>query len=68
MDDNCAVSQKKNPSQTNRFTWWRSVGVGGVLVKVGGVEVVLDLRRDRGVDGPVAEAFPVEAVEPPGTN
>jgi hypothetical protein len=30
--------------------------------------VVLDLRRDRRVDGPVTEAFPVEAVEPPETN
>ncbi len=116
MDDNCAVSQKTNPSPKqnknitwwrsvgvggvlvevafniklplylsnifygwqlcvfpenepfkNKFTWWRSVGVGGVLVEVGGVEVVLDLRRDRRVDGPVAEAFPVEAVEPPET-
>ena len=29
--------------------------------------MVLNLRRDRGVDGPVAEPFPVEAVEPPET-
>jgi hypothetical protein len=68
MDGNCAVSQKTNPSQKQNITWWRSVGVGWVLVEVGGVEVVLDLRRDRGVDGPVAEALPVEAVEPPETN
>jgi hypothetical protein len=54
-------------NKTNKFTWGRSVGVGWVLVKVGGVEVVLDLGRDRRVDGPVAEALPVEAVEPPET-
>lgn len=42
-----------------------TVGVHGVLVEVGRVEVGANLGRDGDVEVAEAEALPVEAVEPP---
>ena len=49
------------------FTWRHAVGVHGVLVEVGRVEVGGNLGRDGDVEVAEAEAFPVEAVEPPAS-
>ena len=46
-------------------TWRHAVGVHGVLVEVGGVEVGGNLGRDGDVEVAQAQALPVEAVEPP---
>ena len=49
------------------FTWRHAVGVHGVLVEVGRVEVGGNLGRDGDVEVAEAEALPVEAVEPPAS-
>ena len=49
----------------NPLTRWRPVGVHGVLVEVGCVQLGADLGHDGRGQVAQAQALPVEAVEPP---
>jgi hypothetical protein len=58
-----AVENLKNINKM--LTWWWTVSISWIFIKIGGVKLVLDFWRDWGMKTSISEAFPIETVEPP---